>query len=134
MVKKKNFKYAVYKINFEKNSNQLKKAAFVTFLIMFSYFIMTQFNFTTTVYLNKFESSFNSSNFTNHTLERVDIINHPSVFEYILAVWVFSLALEEARQFFSDDIDVTIDLKVIRYFRGRFLTEHFGKNRKTLKT
>jgi hypothetical protein len=76
---------------------------------------MTQFKFKT-VTGRKMPGN-NETNGTEYSYNEI-AINYPSPFEYILAVWIFSLALEEIRQFFSDESDIPLRVKFIRYFRG----------------
>jgi hypothetical protein len=91
----------------------LLKVFFILFLLLFSYVLLCEFNFYEIPSISKLNSSSNESYaYINETINQTSILvnsssneivvgqilNKPSILQYLLIFWVFSFFVEELRQ------------------------------------
>jgi hypothetical protein len=91
---------------------------YIIFLLMYSYFLLCDFTYTTSMPIDYIDNASLSLNQSETVM--TNEISNPSTIEYLLLLWIISFILEEFRQFFTNDRDYALKKNVKIYFRDEW--------------
>lgn len=103
-------------------------AFYLVFLIMFSYMMLCDYSFLTTIKttISKTRVEYNATSNTSNLIEEwseieeIVVRRNLSWVQYLIIIWIFSFAFEEIRQMLTDPFTKKFTTRIINYFKDHW--------------